>query len=260
MLRTIHLHGRLKKKFGPSFTLDCASFAEAMRALVIMVPGFRAEMEKGQYRVRMVDKRGRFDLEEEMLRMNIGAGTEHIHVTPVATGAKNRGVAKVIIGLAIIAVAIFAPPLGGALFATTASGAVAGLTVTGMVVAVGAAVALSGVAMMMAPTPGVNIGDREKDPSSFLFNGAQNTNEQGGPVPLCYGEHVCGSVVASAGITAADVMGGGGWVYNADPAQTATPPKGYQPAPTADPNYGSGAGTSPGADHGSTELRNVQEQ
>lgn len=35
---------------------------------------------------------------------------------------------------------------------------------------------------------------------SFIFNGAVNVIEQGGPVPLVYGRHLAGSVVISAGI------------------------------------------------------------
>lgn len=36
---------------------------------------------------------------------------------------------------------------------------------------------------------------------SFIFNGAVNVVEQGGPVPLIYGRHLAGSVIISAGIT-----------------------------------------------------------
>ena len=37
--------------------------------------------------------------------------------------------------------------------------------------------------------------------ASFIFNGAVNVIEQGGPVPLIYGRHLSGSTVISAGTT-----------------------------------------------------------
>jgi predicted phage tail protein len=39
MLRTIHLHGALKKQFGPSFRFDVATAGEALRALNCAFPG-----------------------------------------------------------------------------------------------------------------------------------------------------------------------------------------------------------------------------
>jgi predicted phage tail protein len=44
MLRKIVLHGRLGKRFGRSFMLDVASPAEALRALVLQLRGFRMRL------------------------------------------------------------------------------------------------------------------------------------------------------------------------------------------------------------------------
>jgi hypothetical protein len=52
MLRTIHLHGALKKKFGPKHRFDVQTAAEALRALNCAFPGeFVAALQLGSYKL-----------------------------------------------------------------------------------------------------------------------------------------------------------------------------------------------------------------
>lgn len=216
MLRTVHLHGRLSERFAPSYELDCASPAEAMRALLFQVPGFRDELKEGEYRICVVhpEKKTSIDFDEHMLLLDINDAPE-IHLTPVIAGSdqRDKGTAKTIVGIVIMAVAYyFLGPAAGGLTAAVEGGTV--LTSAGMVFAFGASVALSGVAMLLSPLPDAPKNKDGKD--SFLFNGAENVYAQGGPVPLLYGRHMIGSVVVSAGIEVADIVVPSGGSYTDD--------------------------------------------
>lgn len=221
MLRTIHLHGRLGKKFAKTYQFDCTTPAEAFRAMLYQLPGFRAELEKGEYRVRAVVKGHSTDFDEDMLHLDLS--NADLHVTPLVAGRANKGGTKAILGVLLIAVAIvFTAGAAGGLVGVgggLVSGSMAaGFTLTGwgMVAALGASLVLSGVAMMLSPIP--KTGNKRKE--SFLFNGAENVYEQGGPVPLVYGRHLVGSTVVSAGIATEDVYVAAGDTYTDDSGQT----------------------------------------
>ncbi|WP_316979956.1 tail assembly protein [Shumkonia mesophila] len=209
-LTEVHLHGSLAR-FGGPFSLDIVTPAEAVRAL-FQVDGFREAIAEGEFRVLA----GSREVDEDGLRMTIGsAGRVDIH--PVAAGGKSNGVGKVIIGAALMVVAIYAAPVavaaaGGGTVAGTGMGATAftvagiGLEVTYANIAMfGASMILGGIAQALTPVPGVqDFGQFESadQRASFLFNGPVNTTEQGGPVPLIIGRAIVGSRVISAGMTA----------------------------------------------------------
>jgi predicted phage tail protein len=219
MLRKIVLHGRLGKKFGREFEFDVATVAEGVRALCALVPGFVEEMAKGHYTIRVRAKSQTY-FDENMLHLDIG-NAHTIHITPRAEGAKSGGLGKIILGVLIIGAAIaFAPGVGIGLAAKTgtfaagmAQAAFLGISY-GTIALFGATIALSGLALMLAPTPKIgNYGDREKEPQSLMFNGPVNTREQGGAVPLVYGEMIVGSVMISAGLVAEDVEAAPSYPY-----------------------------------------------
>ena len=89
-------------------------------------------------------------------------------------------------------------------FSATGIGAGAGATAGGsiLLLKLGAALTLYGVAGLIAPTPEIPQGpDTVQDPrKSFSFSGVQNTSRGGTPVPIVYGKTLTGSVVISAGI------------------------------------------------------------
>lgn len=200
MLRSIVLHGRLKAEFGGPFKLDIASPAEAVRALCYMVAGFRTKIREGHYRV----VRGRLDgLEYDVrtLPMRLG-GARELHIVPVIAGSGgNRGTGKIIAGVALLAAAVIAPYAAPALFAAggALAGTFAGLSITGVAFSVGASLALSGVAQLLAPAVQTNDGVPQN--ASFLLGGQVNVATQGGPVPVVYGRFRTGSVTVSAGLT-----------------------------------------------------------
>ena len=67
---------------------------------------------------------------------------------------------------------------------------------------IGVGLALTGVAQLISPTTTMSTGvDSDFDPrKSYSFSGIQNTNRQGVPVPIVYGEVLVGSIIVSAGI------------------------------------------------------------
>lgn len=197
MLRSIVLHGRLGEEFGGPYPLDVISPAEAVRALCVMVKGFRASLREGHYRViRGPLDRGR-EIGEDTLTMRLGAATE-LHIVPVVGGGANA-LGKIIAGIALIAAAFLAPYALPSI--SFAAGSVAA-SITGVAVGIGASLALGGVAMMLAPAPQTQNGNASVDQmQSFLFGGLTNVATQGGPVPLVYGRMRVGSVEVSVGVT-----------------------------------------------------------
>lgn len=185
-LREVHLHGALRR-FGRSFRLAVATPAEAVRALCVQVPGLRAALREGFYRVTTGPRGRRRDRDEDGLTVGFGGP---LHIVPVVAGAgggKGLGWALAIAGVALLGAAFAAPLLlGGGLLAGASIGGISATTV-GLV---GASLALQGVSMLLAPkvaTPGSAGADTGDKMDSFLFGGAPDRPVTGRPVPVGFG-------------------------------------------------------------------------
>jgi predicted phage tail protein len=192
MLRKIKLYGALAKFIGQRvLEADVATAAEAVRFLLANWPELEAHMNDQHYRVSV----GKYDLDLEELHHPAGAAP--ISFVPVVSGA--GAVARIIAGVALIALAFLIIPLGIA---------AAGAGIATAVGLSGASLLLGGVAQLLTPTPRAAQGaDTQDDPrKSYSFSGIQNTSRQGVPVPIVYGETVVGSVVISAGIDTVQVV------------------------------------------------------
>jgi predicted phage tail protein len=214
-MKTLVLHGALGERFGREFSLDVATPAEAVRALLVQIKGFRAALEGGEYRVVRGPLDAGLALEADQLALTFGRARE-LHLVPMPAGSKSSGIGKIVIGVALIAVAFaFVPAIpitGGSIAAGTAGaanfGAVAiGSSITFANVAMfGAGLALAGLAQALSlfGTTDVRLRGRPDERPSYLFNnGPLNVIEQGHPVPLVYGRFFVGSVVVSSGIDVA---------------------------------------------------------
>lgn len=194
-MRKVYLHGALAEKYGPVFELDVATAGEAVRALGTNFPEIINDFRANDWHVvRGEDIDTGFSLEADDLN-TFKLGTGDLHFVPHVAGSKRGGLLKIILGVALVGLGFFmgfsTPVLG-----TTAAGTpVAGLTY-GNLAMVGFALALAGVASLLAPE---EKSDEDKD-SSFTFNGPGNAYEQGYPVPLVYGEVITGSVMVSGGM------------------------------------------------------------
>jgi predicted phage tail protein len=206
MQRKIRLYGRLKKRFGPEFCLDVSSPLDAVRALILMVPGFAEELKEGNYKIVRGNRQTGLYLDIETVALELG-NTREVHLIPTTAHAKS-GFGKILAGVALIGIAI---ATGGAAIPAIGLGATAGTATafgglvigTGlgiMATSIGVMLALGGISMLLAPKPkATKAADSSKD-GSFLFGGAQNTADQGIAVPIVYGRVKAGSVVVSAGL------------------------------------------------------------
>jgi predicted phage tail protein len=204
MLRKIVLHGRLGKRFGRSFKLDVESPAEALRALILQLRGFREHLREGNYRIVRGQMSRGHDLDLDCCKLGLGSAGQ-LHIVPVVAGSAS-GIGKVLAGVALVALAFAMPYFAPGI----AAFGVAGLTVAGVTASIGFSLALGGVAAMLAPSPTLAGGSATDPKASFLFGGQDNVTTQGGPVPLVYGLFRTGSVVISAGIDTEELSSSSG--------------------------------------------------
>ena len=195
MLRTVTLYGDLAEEFGKTFYLDVKTPAEAIKAICANRPGFKQRLyndaQKGAgYQILV----GKNQLKEDGSQLDIPTGKAEIKIIPVIAGAKKKGLLQIILA-AVVLYAVFGPM--GAEMGFTEAGA---LTAEGQMAASFAVnMAITGIGMMLAPTPKQNKDPDERE--NYAFNGPQNTVRQGVPVPVCYGQLIVGGAVVSAGIT-----------------------------------------------------------
>ena len=197
MLREIRVYGQLAKFLGRrKFMAAVDSAAEAIRFLIANFSQVEQHMcqDGRHYRVLV----GEHSVGMEELHGPVGGNA--IKIVPVIGGA-GGGVGQILAGVALVAAAIFIPGLGLGL---------AGSIVT-KVGLLGGALILGGISQALTPTPtlatsGTYSGPQgttntEMDPQkSYSFSGIQNTSRAGVPLPLAFGEIICGSIVISASI------------------------------------------------------------
>lgn len=171
-MRTVRLHGALAK-FGKAFKLDVRSAAEAIRALCVQIPGFENHLRTHSapgYRVH-VGKHKSISKDELTLESE-----GDISIVPVIRGA--RKALGIIIGIVLIAVSFFIPPLLGP----------------------GISMVIGGIAQLLVKPP--QMGGRQEDKSrpSYSLDGPVNTVAQTNPVPVVYGEVIVGSQAISSSL------------------------------------------------------------
>lgn len=191
-MKTIELHGILRKKFGRFFKLDVQSASEACHAIGCQIPAFRqflAESEKLGYRFAVFNgkkRNARTNINEDQLDDTTTAN--HIHIVPRVIGSGGKAMAwlQVIAGVALVATGFGA-------------GVGAGLVNWGLIGA-GAGLLMGGVTSLLMPTPTVENQNEDGNKPNNGFGGAVTTVAQGNPVPILYGERDVGGFIASAGI------------------------------------------------------------
>lgn len=186
VVRTIRLYGKLGTTFGRVHRFVVRNPRDAVRALISMVPGFEKELMTSKDRgIAYAVFCGNRNITEEQLEHP--SGSDDIRIAPMLVGSKSGGLFGLIAGVALAVV-----------------GAVSEYFVPGnpfgyQMMLMGGALALGGLAQMISPhqtTP--------TSLASYNFSGAENTTQQGGPVPLLYGRMRVGSTVISEGLLAKD--------------------------------------------------------
>ena len=213
-MKVVKVYGALQNRLGQSsFEFDVTTPAQALRGLCANFPDLAkwmidSEKDGVGYKVSV----GNIEVTEEDVSPLLlpYSDREVFSITPVIAGA-GGGVGRILLGVALIAVAIAAPGAGFALSAggfttagVAASGAV-GVIAPGFALAstlaaaagnIGIGLVLSGVAEVLSPQPKPPSFD-DSNPS-FSFSNIVNTSRQGLPVPIIYGRVFAGSAVLSA--------------------------------------------------------------
>jgi predicted phage tail protein len=190
-MKIVKVYGALRKLLGKTrFEFVADTPAQAMRALLANFPhlerwlidseknGVAYRVTVGKQKVHNDDMSGMFAPWSEQ---------DVFSITPVLIGA-GRGLGSILVGVAIVAAAVFIPGLGLGL-----SGAL--VTKVGLV---GGALILGGIAQMISPVPKPPREASQLESNSF--SGIANTVRQGVPVPIAYGRVFVGSAVISAGL------------------------------------------------------------
>ena len=209
-MKVVKVYGALRKRLGQCrFEFDVATPAQAIKALCVNFPGLEkwlidSEKDGVGYRVAVSKEKAS---EENIAPLLMPfSDREVFSITPVIAGA-GRGVGAILLGAALITVAILAPGVG---FAAGSQGI--GFTVLGKGLAAGIAAAagnigvglvLLGTAQLLSPQPQPSSLENGKEAArlqAFTISNVVNTSRQGLPVPIAYGRVVVGSAVISSGL------------------------------------------------------------
>jgi len=213
-MKVVKVYGALRKRLGQCrFEFDVATPAQAIKALCVNFPGLEkwlmdSEKDGVGYRVA-VSKEKATEQNLAPLLMPF-SDREVFSITPVVAGA-GRGAGQMLLGAALIAIAITVP---GAAFAgagftaagTAATATAAAIPATFAATAaafagnLGIALVLGGIAQSISTQPEPSSLDESVQLESFTFSNVVNTSKQGLPVPIAYGRVFAGSAVLSSSL------------------------------------------------------------
>lgn len=208
-MKVVKVYGALRKRLGQCrFEFDVATPAQAIKALCVNFPGLEkwlmdSEKDGVGYRVA-VSKEKATEQNLAPLLMPF-SDREVFSITPVVAGA-GRGAGQILLGAALIAIAVAVPAaaFAGGTFTTASGGAFAAATF-GTKLAItagnlGIALVLGGIAQSISPQPEPSSLDESVQLESFTFSNVVNTSKQGLPVPIAYGRVFAGSAVLSSSL------------------------------------------------------------
>lgn len=211
-MKVVKVYGALRKRLGQCrFEFDVATPAQAIKALCVNFPGLEkwlidSEKDGVGYRVAVSKEKA---TEENVVPLLMPFSDKEVFsITPVVAGA-GRGVGSILVGAALIAVAIANPIVGfgggGALGFGVVSGATAtfGASLAAAAGTIGIGLVLTGIAQAISPQPelsGLEDGPEAARLESFSISNVVNTSRQGLPVPIAYGRVFVGSAVLSSGL------------------------------------------------------------
>lgn len=187
-LKTVRLYGALGKRFGRVHQLAISTPREAVKALSNTIDGFAGFLLEAESKgLGFTVFRGKENIGPEQYEEP--SGKTDIRIAPVVLGSKQAGLFQIVVGVVLLVAGFF---LGGTTWGPA-------------MMMLGGALAVSGVISSLT-TQAVtdSAGDKEGNRASYNFNGPVNTEAQGNPVPILYGELIIGSAVISAGIFTED--------------------------------------------------------
>jgi|TARA_Y100000015_G_scaffold4002_2_gene3671 predicted phage tail protein len=211
-MKVVKVYGALRKRLGQCrFEFDVNTPAQAIKALCVNFPGLEkwlidSEKDGVGYRVAVSKEKA---TEENIAPLLVPfSDREVFSITPVVAGA-GRGATQILLGAALIGVAIASGGAGLALNSTQGVGFVGISSASASASALaasagnlGIALVVGGIAQAISPQPdtGLERGVEAAKLESFVFNNVVNTAKQGLPVPIAYGRVFVGSAVLSSGL------------------------------------------------------------
>lgn len=201
-LKKVYLHGSLKDYIpGGVFECSFATAGEAASAIEVNFPGFFDIIRDMKLHIVLGDPANNESFDEDQIK-KYAITHDEIHIMPALEGSgggKKGGLLKVILGVALIAVA-FVGTMGAAgagIFGSLGApvfGNTLGITGTQLLM-FGASMVLSG----LAQPPKKN--EEQEQLKSAIYSGPINTQEPGAIVPYVAGKDVIvGGVVIHADI------------------------------------------------------------
>lgn len=182
---TLHLFGKLAKKFGKEVKLDAKTPREAVIALSYQDPEYKEELRINDWHIFVGENN---DITERELDLELGTRKE-VYLVPVIRGA-NSATASIIVGAVLFVV--------GVVLVATGVGAPLGVALIGA----GIGMMVGGIIAKLSE-PGES--KPASDNSSFLFKGPTNSSDQGVAIPRGYGRCLVGSTVISAAVYAESI-------------------------------------------------------
>jgi predicted phage tail protein len=196
-LKKIKVYGKLRQFLGKSyFEAAVRSPQQAMNFLLANYKGLQKHMNDQMYKVKM----GGRVITEDYLSMS---GQGDIQIIPIATGS------AFLIPIALGAGAVAAGSALSAAFTTGVSGFLLGTVLGTGLTTVGTSMIIGGITDLIAPQPSFGTSSiSDIDPrirGSYSFNGIQNVNSSGVPIPIIYGLVFSGSILISSGVDTAQI-------------------------------------------------------
>ncbi|EFC4498398.1 tail assembly protein [Escherichia coli] len=191
----VQLGGPMAKHFGRHWHLKVRNTKQALDLIEANKPGFKAWMKRNiktydRYHIQITNKQGhKWSVDEsEYQMMGQSENIAKIRITPVPRGSGGSafGWFQTVVGATLLVASFFGLP------------ALAPL---------GLSLMMGGISQIISPQA-TNESVRQADNSnSYYFDGPQNTENQGNPVQLIYGEEILvGSQVVSSSITIDQLM------------------------------------------------------
>lgn len=193
MLRSIHLHGALGKKYAKVVELDVDTVGDAVRGLSVNFKGLLDDLKAGCWRIVRGNPKTGLELELEDIN-TFKLGNADLHFFPIVAGSKRAGLAKTVVGVALVGAAV---ALSGGTLAGMGAPLLGGMFTAGNIAMVGLSLTVAGVSTLLTPREHQKTNQQRPNSSQL---GPSNVYEQGNPVPVVYGEVICGSVVISSGL------------------------------------------------------------
>jgi len=206
MVRNVYFYGDLADKYGSCIRLAADSIAEVVSLMQANFSDFRKTLLPGRYAILRGESIDNYtdNITEDQLLMKFRTGDWHI--IPEAVGA--GGIFQFVAGAVLTVVGLY--------------------TGQTWMVQMGVGLMLSGIATMLTPVPDVSsdIGSNEEpdERTSLIYAGGVNNIEQGGPIPLVYGQVMAGSILISSDVEVMELadreLGASGDVteFEGDPA------------------------------------------